>query len=45
MNDIKNLSYSKWRCKYHIIFAIKYRRQIIYKKNKKRYSKNIKIIV
>ena len=32
MNDIKSLSHSKQRCKYHIIFAPKYRRQVIYKK-------------
>ena len=21
MNDVKSLSHSKWRCKYHIVFA------------------------
>ena len=30
MDDINNLSHSKWRCKYHIVFAPKYRRQAIY---------------
>ncbi len=30
MNDIQSLSHSKWRCKYHIVFAPKYRRQVIY---------------
>lgn len=30
MNDINSLSHSKWRCKYHIVFAPKYRRQEIY---------------
>ena len=34
MNDIKSLTHSKWRCKYHIVFAPKYRRQIIYGKIK-----------
>ena len=34
MNDIRSLSHSKWRCKYHIVFAPKYRRQVIYKKLK-----------
>jgi len=29
MNDVKSLSHSKWRCKYHIVFAPKYRRQVI----------------
>lgn len=30
MNDISSLSHSKWRCKYHVVFAPKYRRQVIY---------------
>jgi len=30
MEDIKSLSHSKWRCKYHIVFAPKYRRKEIY---------------
>ena len=30
MNDVKSLSHNKWRCKYHIVFAPKYRRQVIY---------------
>ena len=34
MNDVQSLSHSKWRCKYHIVFAPKYRRQIIYGKIK-----------
>lgn len=32
--DSKSLAHSKWRCKYHIVFAPKYRRQIIYGKIK-----------
>ena len=34
MTDINSLSHSKWNCKYHIVFAPKYRRQAIYKKIK-----------
>ena len=34
MHDINSLSHSKWRCKYHIVFAPKYRRQEIYGKLK-----------
>jgi len=30
-DDIRSLAHSKWRCKYHIVFAPKYRRQIIYR--------------
>lgn len=33
-NDIQSLSHSKWRCQYHIVFAPKYRRQVIYGKIK-----------
>lgn len=29
-DDVKSLAHSKWRCKYHIVFAPKYRRQIVY---------------
>ena len=28
--DSQSLAHSKWNCKYHIVFAPKYRRQIIY---------------
>ena len=28
--DINSLSHTKWNCKYHIVFAPKYRRKIIY---------------
>lgn len=34
MNDVNSLSHSKWRCKYHIVFAPKYRRMVIYKQLK-----------
>ena len=29
-NDSQSLSHTKWNCKYHIVFAPKFRRQIIY---------------
>ena len=29
-DDISSLAHSKWNCKYHIVFAPKYRRMIIY---------------
>lgn len=34
MKDVNSLSHSSWRCKYHIVFAPKYRRQEIYGKIK-----------
>ena len=29
-DDINSLAHSKWNCKYHVVFAPKYRRMIIY---------------
>lgn len=29
-NEIKHLSHSTYRCQYHIVFAPKYRRKVIY---------------
>ena len=36
VNDINSLSHTKWNCKYHIVFAPKYRRMVFYH-NKKRH--------
>ncbi len=30
MNDTHSLSHTKWDCKYHIVFALKYRRKVFY---------------
>ena len=30
MNDTHSLSHTKWSCKYHIVFAPKYRRKVFY---------------
>ena len=30
MNDNNSLAHTTWNCKYHIVFAPKYRRQIFY---------------
>jgi len=32
INNNDSLAHTKWRCKYHIVFAPKYRRQVIYGK-------------
>ena len=32
--DMNSLAHTTWECKYHIVFAPKYRRKIIYKKIK-----------
>ena len=36
LNDINKLLHTSWNCKYHIVFAPKYRRMVFYK-NKKNY--------
>lgn len=43
-NDIDSLSHTKWRCQYHIVFAPKYRRQIIYGKYKAEIGKILRTI-
>ena len=30
MGDSKSLAHTKWNCKYHVVFAPKYRRQVFY---------------
>ncbi|WLD94481.1 IS200/IS605 family transposase [Alkalihalobacillus sp. AL-G] len=35
MKDMNSLAHTTWNCKYHVVFAPKYRRQIIYGKYKK----------
>ena len=30
LNDVRSLSLSKWNCKYHLVFAPKYRRRVFY---------------
>jgi putative transposase len=34
-SDLNSLAHTKWNCKYHIVFAPKYRKQVIYGKLKK----------
>ena len=33
--DTQSLAHSKWNCKYHVVFAPKYRRQVIYSQIRK----------
>ena len=34
LNDIHSLSHTSWNCKYHIVFAPKYRRKVFYKNHR-----------
>ena len=40
VNDINSLSHTKWNCKYHLVFAPKYRRLVFYKNKKDIYWEN-----
>ena len=31
INDIKSLAHTTWNCKYHVVFAPKYRRKVFMK--------------
>ena len=42
--DNNSLAHSKWNCKYHIVFAPKYRRQIIYGKIKAEIGKILRML-
>ena len=42
--DISSLTHTRWRCQYHIVFAPKYRRQIIYGKYKQEIGKILRKI-
>ena len=39
--SIDKLSHTSWKCKYHIVFAPKYRRQVIYNQIKNLSTNNI----
>ena len=32
--DVNNLAHTKWNCRYHIVFAPKYRRKIFYQEKR-----------
>ena len=34
LNDINSLAHTKWNCKYHVVFAPKYRRKVFYKEKR-----------
>ena len=34
LNDINSLAHTRWNCKYHIVFAPKYRRKVFYGEKK-----------
>ena len=42
--DTNSLAHTKWECKYHIVFAPKYRRQIIYGKLREDIGKILRML-
>ena len=44
LNDINSLSHSKWNCKYHIVFAPKFRRKVFYGEKKREIGKILRIL-
>ena len=41
-NDIKSLSHTKWNCKYHVVFAPKFRRKVFYESKRLEIGKMIR---
>ena len=39
MNDINSLAHTKWNCKYHIVFAPKYRRKVFFGEKRREIGK------
>ena len=44
MQDTNSLAHTKWECKYHIVFAPKYRRKAIYGKYKVEIGKILRLL-
>ena len=44
MNDIHSLSHSKWNCKYHIVYAPKYRRKVFFGEKKREIGKILRCL-
>lgn len=34
LEDLNSLAHTKWECKYHIVFALKYRRKVFYEEKR-----------
>ena len=44
MNDSNSLANTKWNCKYHVVFAPKYRRKVIYKEKRVEIGKILRML-
>lgn len=43
MNGMNSLSHTRWNCKYHIVFAPKYRRKVFYGQKKREIGKILQL--
>ncbi len=43
-NDVQSLAYTKWNCKYHMVFAPKYRRMVFYGEKKREIGKILNLL-
>ena len=44
LNNIHSLSHSKWNCKYHVVFAPKYRRKVFYGEKRRAIGKILRTL-
>ena len=44
MNDVKSLAHTSWNCKYHVVFAPKYRRKVIYGEKRREIGKILRML-
>ena len=44
MNDKNSLAHTTWNCKYHIVFAPKYRRKVFYKEKRLEIGKILRML-
>ena len=42
MNDTNSFAHTKWNCKYHIVFAPKYRRKVFFDEKRRGIGKNLR---
>ena len=44
MVTLKSLAHTRWNCKYHIVFAPKYRRQVFYGEKKRAIGEILQVV-
>ena len=45
MNDTNSFAHTKWNCKYHIVFAPRYRRKVFFGEKRREIGKNPAAVV